>query len=154
MTIAQALRALWTGETRLAKASFLFAALSTMLVLGSWFPHGIYVYWIIYPLHLAIMVLMGSGFVMFAWRNLAGLFREVSYTVPTPLPVVYWVWFGASLVYFLAVFFGYVMTSPQRTPLGHAADLRIAASAYLLMSLGSFGLAHTAGRRRRAGHAA
>lgn len=154
MNAAQDLGALWASASRLGKASLLIAALCAVLALSSWLPQAASIYSIIYPLHVAMMILMASTFVMVAWRHFTGLFREATYVVPKSLPGAYWICLWISLAYFIAVFFGYALILPNRSPLAPTVALRIATSAYLLLGLGSFGMVHRAGRRQRAGRTA
>ena len=147
-------RAFLAGETRLAKSFLALAALSTLLVVASWFPHGFYVYLIIFPLHLAVMGLMLVLFVMLARRNFATLFRTSAYVVAAPIPKIYWPCLGISLAYLLAVFLGYAANSQPGESLGPSADFRIFSSFSLFLSLGSFGFSHSIGRRQRTKDAA
>ena len=148
------IRTFLAGETRLTRACFAFATVSAALVVLSWFPHGFYVYFVIYPMHLGVMALMFVLFAVLARRNLSAFSGKSLCVVETSLPVLYWPCLGVSLLYCLVVFIGYAMTSPQGVSLGPSIDFRIAASFYLFLSLASFGFAHWSGRRKRADPAA
>ena len=137
------------GESWLAKAFLFFAALSAVLVPISWFSHGIYVYLIIYPMGLAWMVFGFALFFVLGKRNIWAMLGKQPDVVTSPLPVIYWYCLGISLAYFLLIFFGYFLTSPERVPLGPTVDLRVFASGYLALNLGAYGFAHSAGRSKR-----
>lgn len=154
MTQLQDIKAFVRGTTRLARAFLLFAVLSAVLVPITLLQHDLYIWWVIYPMHLAGMVLMFMLFWALGRQNLSAMFGASSYVSAGPLPLVYWPLLGFSLFYLLYIFFAHASTSPQGVASRSTFDLRIPASFYLFLNLGGLGFAHSVGKRKRADQAA
>jgi hypothetical protein len=126
------------------------AAASVLLSVYSWMPVSWYIYWIIFPMHLAIMAVMGTIFVLQGRRNLVSLFRRIRVVERAPLPPAYWYCFALALAYCLAVFIGVAVTFPSRTYLGPQVDLRVFSAGYLFLSVASLGFSHAMGKSAKA----
>jgi len=150
MSQARQVREFLGQLTPLPKFCLYLAAVSVLLSVYAWMPVSWYVYWIIFPMHLAIMAVMGTIFVLHARRNLLFLFARISVVERARLPPAYWYCFAFALAYCLFVGVGVAVTYPPRTYLGPEVDLRVFSAGYLFLSVASLGFSHAMGKTVKA----
>ena len=140
----------WKALVSLSRLAVILAALSLVTGVYAWLPFERTATWMLFPMHLATMIVLFWVFGLIAKHNFIAFKHRKTQAPKIFLPRRYWLLTVGSLILFLAVFIGALNYYPPRTDLGNMVYLRIFSFGWLFLNLAAVGFAQWAGLRLRA----